>query len=134
MGFRLHPNSLQTVKFAFSAAIYRSVPPDINGLRTRDMDLSERLQHSEHVIGQPSGADLVLFHMETGSYYSLNDLGGRIWELCDGQRPLSAVVATLEAEYDAPGQQIQDDCRALIAELLENSLLVGGSNDHGTSG
>ena len=104
------------------------------GAKTNTMDISDYFQHGEHVIAQPSGTDLVLFHMETGNYYSLNELGARIWELCDGERPLSAVVATLEAEYDAPREQIQDDCRALIAELLENSLLVGGSNNHGTSG
>ena len=98
------------------------------------MLLSDRLQHSEHVIAQPTGADLVLFHMETGNYYSLNELGARIWELCDGQRSIAEVADLVESEYDAPQEQIQDDCRALIAELLENSLLVGGSRNHGTSG
>jgi hypothetical protein len=98
------------------------------------MNLSDCLQHNEHVIAQPTGADLVLFHMESGSYYSLNELGSRIWELCDGERSLSEVADLLEAEYDAPREQIQEDCRALIAELLEGRLLVGGGNNHGISG
>ncbi len=98
------------------------------------MLLSDRLQPNNDVIAQPTGDHLVLFHMTSGNYYSLNELGARIWGLCDGQRSIAEVADLLESEYDAPREQIQDDCRALIAELLENSLLVGGSGNQGTSG
>lgn len=53
-------------------------------------------------MAQRSGSDLVLFHMESGNYYSLNELGAAIWELIDGRRPILEVTRLIEAEYDAP--------------------------------
>lgn len=102
-------------------------------LRVKPMLLSNYVPHHEDVIAQQSGDNVALFHMETGNCDSLNEPGARMWELCDGRRPLAEVVDLLEAEYDAPQEMILDDCRALIASLTENDLLVGGSGDNGTA-
>jgi len=99
----------------------------------KNIDLSDCLQHSEHVIAQLTGQDMVLFHLESGSYYSLNELGARIWELCNGHRPIIDVADQIETEYDAPRELILNDCRALICKLLENSLLVRLSGSEGAS-
>jgi hypothetical protein len=94
------------------------------------MTLSDCLTHSEHAIAQRSGSDLVLFHMESGNYYSLNELGAAIWELIDGNRPILEITSLLEAEYDAPPELILNDCRELIAGLLENDLLTIRSREN----
>lgn len=94
------------------------------------MTLSDCLRHSEHVIAQRSGSDVVLFHMESGEYYSLNELGAMIWELMDGRRPIGEVADVLETEYDAPRELILEDCRELIASLMKNDLLLrSGENE-----
>jgi hypothetical protein len=90
------------------------------------MVLLEYLRQSDHVIAQQAGTDLVLFHLESGQYYSLNELGARIWELCDGSRSLGEVVDCLECEYDAPRQVILDDCLELVASLKQDDLLAVG--------
>jgi Coenzyme PQQ synthesis protein D (PqqD) len=94
------------------------------------MTLSDCPRHSEHVIAQRSGSDVVLFHMESGEYYSLNELGATIWELIDGRRPIAEVANLLETEYDAPRELILEDCRELIASLMNNDLLLrSGENE-----
>jgi hypothetical protein len=93
------------------------------------MKLSDCLSHSEHVIAQRSSSDLVLFHMESGQYYSLNELGATIWELIDGRRPILEITRLVEAEYDAPPELILADCEELIARLLENDLLTTRSRE-----
>jgi len=98
------------------------------------MELFSCFQHSEDVIAQRTGADLVLFHMESGRYFSLNELGAKIWELCDGCRPLIEVADQLEAEYDAPREVILQDCRELIDSLLTKSLLIYRRGENETSG
>jgi hypothetical protein len=86
------------------------------------MLLSNYLQHHEDVIAQQSGDKVALFDMESDNYHSFNELGARIWKLCGGRLPLAEVVDLLEAECDAPREHIQDDCRALIEELLEKQF------------
>jgi hypothetical protein len=95
---------------------------------------SDRLQPTSDVIAQPSGDHLVLFHMASGNYYSLNELGARIWELCDGSRQFSEVINVVESEYDAPREIILADAQTLAADLIEKDLLIVGSDDHAVSG
>ena len=98
------------------------------------MLLSDRLQPTKDVIAQPTGDHLVLFHMTSGNYYSLNELGARIWELCDGSRQFSEIIEVVESEYDAPREVILTDAQTLAADLIEKDLLVVGSDDHAVSG
>lgn len=90
------------------------------------MDLSRRFVHCEDVIEQRSGEDLVLFHLESGHYYSLNELGARVWELCDSTRPLAEIVDLLETEYDVSREKLLNDVGMLVKGLLENNLLEAG--------
>jgi hypothetical protein len=103
-------------------------------LRVKIMPLYDSLEHSPDVIAQPSGETLVLFHMNSGKYFSLNELGARIWELCDGGRTFSEIVGLVEAEYDAPQDVILEDSRSLVAHLIENDLLVEKIAGHAISG
>ncbi len=73
-------------------------------------------KHGEQVIAQKASNDLLLFNMDDGNYYSLDEIGSRIWELCDGNHSVSQVVAALAAEYDASDELLDKD----VAELLEN--------------
>ena len=82
------------------------------------------LKHQIDVIVQPVSGEVVLFDLATGSYYSLNELGARIWELLDGNRSLTDVADQLTSEYDAPAEQITQDLQALAEDMLRNGLLV----------
>lgn len=73
-------------------------------------------KRGEQVIAQKASNDLLLFNMDDGNYYSLNEIGSRIWELCDGNHSVSQLVAALAAEYDASDEVLEKD----VAELLEN--------------
>jgi hypothetical protein len=69
----------------------------------------------DQVIAQKASNDFLLFNMDNGNYYSLNDIGSRIWELCDGTHSVSQLVVAIAAEYDAPAEVLEKD----IVELLE---------------
>jgi hypothetical protein len=72
-------------------------------------------KRGNQVIAQKAAHELLLLNMEDGNYYSLNETGGRIWELCDGNRTVSQVVAALAAEYEVPYSTLEGD----VIELLE---------------
>jgi coenzyme PQQ biosynthesis protein PqqD len=80
------------------------------------MNLEECPKRGQQVIAQKAANDLLLFNIEDGNYYSLNEIGSRIWELCDGTRSVSQLVAVLATEYDATHEDLETD----VAELLEN--------------
>jgi hypothetical protein len=82
------------------------------------------LSWREQVIAQENSGALVLFNMNNGQYYALNEVGKRIWELCDGSRSLEQVANILAEEYDSPAETIKSDMFELVDELMTADLLV----------
>lgn len=98
------------------------------------MNASCLLHHNENVIAQTSGQRLVLFHLETGNYYSLNEMGARIWEICADPKSSEEIVRQIESEYDAPMHVIIEDVGRLLDELKANHLLVFARGDRVATG
>jgi len=88
------------------------------------MNLQTYPQRKEQIIAQKASRDFLLFNMNDGNYYSLNEVGCRIWELCDGSRSITQLVETLAAEYDAPAETLAHDVMELLDELQKGKLLV----------
>ena len=78
----------------------------------------------QQVIAQKASSDWLLFNISDGNYYSLNDVGGRIWELCDGTRTVSQLVAAVAAEYDASIDVLEKDVVELLEGLHNGKLIV----------
>ena len=91
------------------------------------MDTSARPVPCEQVISQAAPGALVVFHLESGEYYSLDEIGSRIWELCDGSRTLSEITDVLCGEYDAPWTSVHADVLELVGTLEKEGLMDAGS-------
>lgn len=88
------------------------------------MNLQCYPQRKEQVIAQKASSDFLLFDMNDGNYYSLNEVGCRIWELCDGNHSLAQIIETLVAEYDAAAETLAEDVWELIEKLRTGKLIV----------
>ena len=86
--------------------------------------LGTRFKPRDGIVKQEMSGSLLLFNMEDGQYYTLNDVGKRIWELCDGKRSLSEIANSLSLEYDSPPATIRDDVLELVGDLADATLLV----------
>jgi hypothetical protein len=83
--------------------------------------------HGEEVIAQRAASTLVLLHLGSGQYYSLDEVGIRVWELCDGAHNIPEIVSIICQEYAAPAEQVERDVRDLVEDLSREHLLnVGG--------
>ena len=56
-------------------------------------------------------------------YFSLDEVGSRVWRMCDGQHTVREIALTLSREYDANAETIDRDVRALLDELSREQLL-----------
>jgi hypothetical protein len=91
------------------------------------IDLGSRLRRKEKVLAHQVEGKEILLRLDSGEYYALDDVGRRIWELCDGARSVSEVIATVSEEYDAPQDIIQADALELLQDLLDEKLVsLGG--------
>jgi coenzyme PQQ biosynthesis protein PqqD len=89
-----------------------------------EITLTECLRREDGVLAQEAQGQTVLLRLHDGGYYALDEVGAIIWELCDGRRAVSEIVAALCAEFDAPEDTVRGDVLEFIADLRRERLLV----------
>ncbi len=87
------------------------------------MDLQTHPKRRDQVLSQSVPDKLVLLTPDDGNYFSVNGVGARVWELCDGTRSVADIVATVADEYDAPVDTIEVDVVQLLEELVSQRLV-----------
>ena len=88
------------------------------------MQLSDRFTVSNDVVAREVGGEMVLLDLESGQYFGLDKVGGRVWELLS-ERPqdLAELCDQIETEFDAPREVIEADILELAAHLLDQALI-----------
>ena len=76
------------------------------------------------VLSQAADDSLVLLHAETGQYFTLERVGARIWELCDGTRTANEIAVVISREYDADETIVSSDTAELLSELSAVGLIA----------
>jgi Coenzyme PQQ synthesis protein D (PqqD) len=78
----------------------------------------------DRVIVQEVEGESVLLDINNGEYFSLNEVGGRVWDLCDGARSVGDIAEAICVEYDVPLQTAEGDASELLAALVGAGLVV----------
>jgi hypothetical protein len=91
------------------------------------MDADSRPTRRADVLAQAAGDTVILLTPDSGEYFTLNEVGGRIWELADGSRSVAEIAAALGEEYEAPLEEIQADALDVLSELAEQGLITDGA-------
>ncbi len=88
------------------------------------MDPSTRLQRSPNATFQIVADEAILIHLQSGVYYSLNEVGTAFWQLLDGQHTLEDCAGKIAAEYSAPTDVIVADLIELADDLAKEGLVT----------
>ena len=83
-----------------------------------------RVRCSPRVLIQHLDDEAVLLDLRTDSYFSLNEVAARFWQLLADDEDLDACLARLTAEYEIDEATLRSDIEALVEELLAAGLLV----------
>jgi hypothetical protein len=85
--------------------------------------LASTFVHSTDVLFQEVGGEAVLLDLASETYFGLNPVGTRIWQLLGDGSALQSIRDTLVAEYDAPPEQIETDLLTLATQLSDAGLV-----------
>jgi len=88
------------------------------------MQLETVPTRSDAVVSRRADETVILLDPSSGQYFTLDDVGGRVWELCDGSRTVAEIADALAAEYDAPTARIRADVLELLVDLRQTGLVV----------
>lgn len=67
--------------------------------------------------------EIVMLSPDQGSYFGLNEVASRIWELIAEPTSVAAVCTQLTREYDVTADTCNTDVISLLDELLQSSLI-----------
>lgn len=79
---------------------------------------------SKQLIVRCIDGETVLLDLNTGIYYSLESVGGRIWDMIDGRRTVSEIAGLVAGEYDVTAQEASSDLRELFSDLIQEGLIL----------
>lgn len=65
----------------------------------------------------------VILNLESGAYYSLNEVGLKIWRLFDGRHSVEGIKALISQEYDVSLELAGQDVEKLVARLQREKLV-----------
>ena len=88
------------------------------------IEAGDRPKQRDGVLAQQAEGELVLLDVNAGSYFALNEVGARVWELCDGSRSFTDILGAVGAEFDAPADVIERDVRGLLEDLASDGLVA----------
>ena len=85
----------------------------------------------EDVAAKVIDGELIAIRLSDGTYYSMEQVGTRAWQLIEAGHELSAVARAIASDYAVPAERVAGDLRGLLRELLAESLIVPAA-DQGT--
>ena len=82
-----------------------------------------RITVPQSVLHQEIDSETILFDVEAGRYYGLNEIGTRIWQLAQQHGAVAPIVATLLEEYAVDEATLRGDIEGLIGQLVAAGLI-----------
>ena len=80
--------------------------------------------NSPQVINETIDGEAIMINLATGSYYSLDRVGGDVWTLLEASQSVDDIVAQLGKRYDAAEDDIRRGVSDLVQRLSDEELVV----------
>jgi hypothetical protein len=78
---------------------------------------------SDDALARVLDGELVMLDVESGTYFGINTVGTRIWELLTAGESVAAARAQLLREFDVDEATLRQDMQALVSQLIDRALL-----------
>lgn len=79
---------------------------------------------SPDVLSQEVDGETVLLDMQGESYFGLNKVGTRVWQLLQQQQESLQVYNTIKKEYNVDAEQLKNDIQSILEDLLLEGLII----------
>lgn len=80
--------------------------------------------NQEDVAAKVIDDELIIVRLSDGTYYSMRNVGTRVWELIDAGHDLQSIIRTLAGWYDRPIEEVSSDVESLVSVLLDEHLIA----------
>ena len=68
--------------------------------------------------------EILIFNIKNEHYYSLNETGGRIFELCDNRNTIIVISKTISKEFGVEESTSHIDTVCLLMDLCQEGIIT----------
>ena len=90
--------------------------------------MTQTIEISSEVLTQEVGGETVILDLKTESYFGLDEVGTRIWQLLQEQEGIQTITAAMLNEYDVEEDQLEKDIQSLLTQLDNAGIITLNSN------
>ncbi|HTQ98849.1 MAG TPA: PqqD family protein [Candidatus Acidoferrum sp.] len=85
--------------------------------------LNMRVELSPQALSQEIGGEVVILDLASTTYFGLDKVGARFWQLLQDNPEVEPACKQLLTEYEVSAEQLELDLRQLLTQLSEAGLL-----------
>lgn len=84
--------------------------------------LPQRVVLSPEAMFQEISGEGVILDLASSTYFGLDEVGVRLWQLLQADSSLQAALDTLLSEYDVEQLQLEQDLSRLVGQFVDAGL------------
>ncbi len=84
--------------------------------------LTRRVYTSPEALFQEIGGEGVILDLASSTYFGLDEVGVRLWQLLQENPGLQTACDVLIAEYEVGADQLKQDIEKLVEQLVDAGL------------
>ncbi len=89
------------------------------------LGLQTRLRpNSDEVAAKVMEGEAIMINLANGIYYSMDGVGGLMWEMVEGGHSVEEIVGRVLARYQVSTEQARADVERLTKELVQEQLVL----------
>src|SRR5438105_4482129 len=89
----------------------------------RPIQAASTVRPSPDQVARDLDGEIIILNLATGTYYGLEAVGARVWELIHEQPTVRQLRDSLLAEFDVAADQCETDLLRLLGELQDRGLI-----------
>jgi hypothetical protein len=90
--------------------------------------MTQTIEISSEVLTQEVGGETVILDLKSESYFGLDEISTRIWQLLQENKDLQTITSTMLDEYNVQEKKLEEDIQTLLAQLNDAGLISFISN------
>ena len=88
--------------------------------------MHDKIAVSTDVVAREVGEETMLLNLASGTYFGLDPVGGRFWQLLEEGKSATEARDALLQQYDVAPEELDRDLEKLLADLAAHGLVSAG--------
>ncbi len=90
--------------------------------------LTTQIQRRGDLLSSEMDGETVMLDMVSGYYFSMDSVGGRIWQLLENTQTVAQLCETLQQEYEVDAETCAREVVEFLQELSKHQLINLNAN------